>query len=285
METTREGIAAIRRLSGDSVLRAQSLDQIAGELHKRTLRNNNQQDCSGKVDKSLKEQITMGFLKRIIRTNHRDGGIETQRSSFDHLSEEQLEHHLSISRYGSFKLTDAIRPSYNLDVVPSAGYRRDSYQDKDTGVEIPVILAAQSSERLIDLFIDLLDPLGDEVDLILETSHEQAAGVHRDLYRESIDLPVLKSTLFDHEDMLLNDGCTGIAVVNPKIPLEVQFDEHKLILLYGQDLFPFEAILRRHGLDCRKELKFITEAEHVHSSTSDYTEEFEQLCYRLGIES
>lgn len=227
----------------------------------------------------------MGFLKRIIKTNHRDGTVETQPSSFDHLSEEQLEHHLSISRYGSFQLTDAVRPSYNLDVVPSAGYRKDKYLDSETGVAIPVILAAQTSELLMDLFMDLLDPLGEEVDLILETSHQQqSAGVHRDLYREAIDLPVLKSMMYDYEDLILNDGCAGFAVLNSRIPLEVQFDEHKLILMYGQDLSAFEEILQEHGLDHRKELKFITEAEHVHSSTSEYTEEFEQLCYRVGIE-
>jgi len=227
----------------------------------------------------------MGFLKRIIKSNHRDGGLESQSSSFDHLTDEQLEQHLSISRYGSFKLTDAVRPSYNLDVVPSAGYRRDQYFDSENGVEIPVILAAQSSDSLMDLFLDLMDPLGEEVDLVLETSHRQAAGVHRDLYRESIDLPVLKSTLLDHEDMLLNDGCAGFAVINPKVPLEVQFDEHKLIIIYGHELSDFEAILREHGLDGRRELKFITEAEHVHSSTTEYAEEFEQLCYKLGIEN
>ncbi|WP_237227720.1 hypothetical protein [Rubinisphaera sp. JC750] len=226
----------------------------------------------------------MGFLKRVIKNTHREGAVESQTSGFDHLSEEQLEHHLSISRYGSFKLTDAIRPSYNLDVVPSAGYRRDTYCDPDTGLEIPVLLAAQTSERLLDLFIDLMNPLGDEVDLVLETSHQQGGGAHRDLYRESIDLPVLKSTLYDYEDMLLNDGCAGVAVLNPQVPLEVQFDEHKLIIMYGQNLDPFEAILREHGLDRRDGIKFITEAEHIHSSTLEYADTFEDLCYRIGIE-
>ncbi|MCA8985247.1 MAG: hypothetical protein R3C12_19080 [Planctomycetaceae bacterium] len=226
----------------------------------------------------------MGFLKRIIKNSHREGAVATTKSGFDHLSEEQLEHHLSIGRYGSFKLTDAIRPSYNLDVVPSAGYRRDKYQDPDTGVEIPVLLAAESSERLMDLFVALLDPLGDEVDVVLETSHQQAGGVHRDMYRESMDLPVLKSTLYDFEDLLLNDGCTGVAILNPQIPLEVQFDEHKLLIMYGQKLNDFEHILKEHGLDRRNEIKFITEAEHIHSSTMEYAETFEELCYRMGTQ-
>ncbi len=80
---------------------------------------------------------------------------------------------------------------------------------------------------------------------MLETSHDRDSRGHVDLYREHIDLPVLKSTLYDYEDLLLNDGCTGIAVLNPHVPLEVQFDEHKLLIAYGQDLGGFEARLPR----------------------------------------
>ncbi|MBL4885635.1 MAG: hypothetical protein JKY95_14025 [Planctomycetaceae bacterium] len=227
----------------------------------------------------------MGFLKKITRSTRREGAVEANRSGFDHISEEQLEHHLSIAQYGSFRLTDAIRPSYNLESVPSAGYRRDTYYDSVTGVEIPVIIASQTSQSVMDLFIDLLDPLGEQVDLVLETSHQQNEGVHRELQRDSMDLPELKSTLYDYEDMILNDGCCGVAVMNSKVPLEVQFDEHKLLLMYGQHLGQFESILMSHGLDCRDEIKFITEAEHVHSSTIEYSEKFEELTYRLGIEN
>ena len=69
---------------------------------------------------------------------------------------------------------------------------------------------------------------------MLETSHNRDTKGHADLYREHIDLPVLKSTLYDFEDLLLNDGCTGIAVLNPHVPQEVQFDEHKLLIVYGK---------------------------------------------------
>jgi len=233
----------------------------------------------------MKEWKTMGFLKKVIKNTHREGGVESLSSGFDHLSEEQLEHHLSLKQYGSFRLTDAIRPSYNLEAVPSAGYRRDTYYDSRTGVEIPVIIAAQTDQRVMDLFIDLLDPLGEEVDLILETSHHQNKGVHSDFRRDAIDLPVLKSTLYDYEDMILNDGCCGVAVMNSQIPLEVQFDEHKLLLIYGQHLGQFERILRSHGLDSRDEIKFITEAEHVHCTTVEYSEMFEELSYRIGTEN
>ena len=92
--------------------------------------------------------------------------------------------------------------------------------------------------------MDLLEPLGSEVDVVLETSHDHNNGGHLDLYREHIDMPVLKSILWEYEEMLLNDGCTGIAVLNPAVPQEVQFDEHKMLIVYGDPLESFESILR-----------------------------------------
>jgi len=123
------------------------------------------------------------------------------------------------------------------------------------------------------------------VDVVLETSHNRENRGHVDLYREHIDLPVLKSILWDFEDLLLNDGCTGIAVLNPAIPQEVQFDEHKLLIVYGENLAPFEEALRDRRVMCNDQMKFITEAEHVHSSSDQFMEQFEELKMRLGMDS
>jgi len=226
----------------------------------------------------------MGFLKRFFKNVFRDGHPHATASSFENLSEEQLEAHMKIARYGDFVLTEAIRPSFDLQVVPVRGYRHDVYNDKDTGVDIPVLMASASREQLFDLFLELLDPLGVEVDVVLETSHERKSRGHDDLYREHIDLPVLKSTLCDFEDLLLDDGCLGVAALNPALPLEVQFDEHKLLIMYGQDLSDFEAILEQSGLPRLEEMRFITEAEHVHSSSDEMFREFEQMRYRLGLD-
>ena len=126
--------------------------------------------------------------------------------------------------------------------------------------------------------------LGDEVDVVLETSHHTRGEGHDDHYREGIELPILKSVLYDFEEMLIDDGCTGVAVLNPRIPMEVQFDEHKILTLYGQDLDAFERVFDGHDVMCCEDIKFITEAEHVHSSTDTFAEQFEQMRYRLGIE-
>ncbi|MGN6546744.1 MAG: hypothetical protein ACTHK7_16940 [Aureliella sp.] len=205
-------------------------------------------------------------------------------TKFQQISEDQLEAHMEIFRYGTFDLTDAIRPSIELEILPRQGFRHDTYVDPATKKRVPVVMAAASRERLFDLFIDMIHTLGPVVDVVLETSHYRPAG-HEDFYREHIDMPVLKSILYDFESMLLNDGCTGIAVLNPQRQQEVQFDEHKMIIAYGSPLESFERVLITHDVYCEDDLRFLTEAEHVHSSSEALYQQFQSLCMRLGMES
>jgi hypothetical protein len=199
------------------------------------------------------------------------------------VSPEKLASHLRVDRYGDFRLTDAIRPALSLPVVPREGYRRDVYRDPQTGHEVPLLAASVSRERLFDVFLELLAPLGEAVDVVLETSHDTAGSAHRDLFREGIDLPVLMSHFCDFEDLLLHDGCTGAAVISPGAPMEVQFDEHKLLVVYARDLRPFERIFRSFGIPRDDSLRLITEGEHLHSSDPRHAEQFEQLCCRVGV--
>src|SRR5436305_13046825 len=108
------------------------------------------------------------FLDRVLRTNT----TRMPRTSFDDLSQDQLDAHLQVGRYGSFTLTDAVRPSFGLEIIPREGYRRDVYRDPETGNTMPVLAASVSSERLFEVFMALLDPLGDEVDVVLGSSLE-----------------------------------------------------------------------------------------------------------------
>ncbi len=205
-------------------------------------------------------------------------------SSFAQLDGDELEAHMGVFRYGAFDLTDAVRPSYDLQIVPRQGFRHDSYVDPKTNNKVPVVMAAASRERLFELFVDLIDCLGDELDVVLETSHYVNGGAHQDFYREHIDLPVLKSILYDFEEMLLNDGCTGIAVLNPHRQQEIQFDEHKMLLCYGAPLEPFKQVLIAHDVYPDEKIRFISEAEHVHSSTDQLSKEFYRLQTALGID-
>jgi hypothetical protein len=98
---------------------------------------------------------------------------------------------------------------------------------------------------------------------------------------------VLQSTLLDFENVLLNDGCAGITVLDRKEQIELRFDEHKLLIFYnwrilGAKLFE---VLKRYGIQKCPDIKFITDFnEHMHSTSNALKEEFEQLAYRLGAE-
>jgi hypothetical protein len=199
------------------------------------------------------------------------------------VSPNNLAAHLQVDRYGDFYLTDAIRPSLDLQVIPRQGYRIDTYRDPQAGLEVPVLAAAVSRERLFEMFLDLLRPLGEVVDVVVETSHDNDGTGHRDLYREHIDRSVLESHFCEFEDLLLNDGCTGVAVIGTAGPMEVQFDEHKLLIVYAHNLKTFQRILRAEGFKRDDDLKLITEGEHLHTTDPRYGATFEQLCYRLGV--
>ncbi|MBI3407551.1 MAG: hypothetical protein HY040_04250 [Planctomycetes bacterium] len=191
--------------------------------------------------------------------------------------------HLRVDCYGNFRLTDAIRPAIDRKIVPQQGYRIEIYRDAKAGFQVPVLVASVSSEKLFDVFLDLLDPLGELIDVVLETSHDSKRSQHLDLFREHIDLPILKSHCCEFEDLLLNDGCTGLAALSTTEPIEVQFDEHKLFIVYAADMKPFTAILAEHGIVRDDRMKLITEGEHLHSTDQRFRGEFEQLCFRLGV--
>lgn len=232
----------------------------------------------------------MGFLNRFFDDVFDESPLfknKSQKSanSFDSVAQDHLEAHLQVDQYNSFRLTDAVRPAMDLKITPSQGYRHDVYVDEQSNSRVPVVMASASREALFPLFIQLIQRLGPVVDVVLETSHDQdKTGKHIDLYREHIDMPVLTSTLWDFEHLLTNDGCTGIAVLNPNTPQEVQFDEHKLLIMYGSPLEPFEYTLEANGVNHDGDIRFITEAEHIHSSTEAHYQRFMELRTALGLD-
>ena len=205
-------------------------------------------------------------------------------NSFAQASDEQVAAHLDVDQYESFQLTQAVRPALDLKVKPVEGYRHDVYVDEESGGRVPVVMAAVSKDKLFSTFIKMIQRLGPVVDVVLESSHANSDHGHIDLYREHIDMPVLVSILYEFEDILTNDGCTGIAVLNPNTPQEIQFEEHKLLIVYGSPLEPFEFMLENNGVTERSDMKFITEAEHIHSSTDAYVKRFEELRTELGLD-
>ena len=199
------------------------------------------------------------------------------------MSTDKLSAHLQIARYGNFTLTDAIRPALDVPILPDEGYRVEIFRDRKAKLKLPMLSAAVSAERVFDAFLGLIEQVGEVVNVVLESSHGRAEGSRRDYRRDEIDIPVLASHFCEFEDLLMNDGCTGVAVMADGLPIEVQFDEHKLFHVYAPDLKPFRRVLRSLGVERRKVLPLISEAEHLHHSTEQFREDFQTLCMRLGV--
>jgi hypothetical protein len=196
---------------------------------------------------------------------------------------DSLEHHLAVNRYGAFTLTDAVRPGPLVPVRPRQGYRVRVYRDRQARLRLPMLSAAVSAESLFDVFLSLIEPLGKVVNVVLESSHGRDADDHVDFRRTHIDAPVLASHLCDFQDLLMNDGCTGVAVLHPTKPVEVQFDEHKLLHVYSPTLKPFRRVLREYGVRRRVDLPLLCEGEHLHHTSDEFEDQFQQMCARVGV--
>lgn len=182
-----------------------------------------------------------------------------------------------------FQLTDAVRPATRHGVVPRQAYRIDIYRDRQYRIEVPVLAASISKPALFEVFLGLLEPFGEVVDVVLESSHGQKGSAHLDFLREEIDRPVLESHLCDFEELLVNDGCAGIAVLATECPMELQFDEHKGFVVYAPEIKPFVQVLRQAGIHQDDTVRLLSEGEHLHNSDPRFKREFDTLCYRLGV--
>jgi len=187
-----------------------------------------------------------------------------------------------------FELTDAVTPvSRDTTFTPVQGYCHAVYRNKETAAETPVIIISLTREKIMEVFLALLDALGDTVDVALDSSHDHVHGgdvPDREFRREDIDLPVLKSFAGEYGDLLVHDGCTSIGVFNPDLCREVQIDAHKLLFVYGGDCMEWETILRKHAILPRENMTFINAVDHMHSSSDCHAEQFEELRCRLGAE-
>ena len=205
--------------------------------------------------------------------------FQPETSSFHGVSAEQLEKHIAVNRYGDFLLTDAIRPSMDLRVVPIEGFvlRRD----REDSLATDYLVAAISAEKILSVIERLLEELDSVVDLIIAGSHP---GIRGYFFREQIDLAVARHHLVVHENSLLNDGCFGISFYCQGAEVELQFDEHKLLVVGARDLRRFSELLESLGIPHRPGLRVITDAEHVHSSSEEFFETFGRILADFGVQ-
>jgi len=187
-------------------------------------------------------------------------------------------------RHGEFRLTEAVRPAVHVTVPLREGFRRGRFRVPESREVLRTLCVAVSAERLFDVFLALLEPFGEAVEVVLESSHDGSRDDRgHELRRDQVETPILASYCCEFEDLLLNDGCTGIAVLSEDGSSELQFDEHKHLTVYSHDTKPFRRILRRLGLTEDPGLNLVFEADHWHSTTPAFAAEFEQFCGQLGV--
>lgn len=212
----------------------------------------------------------------------REQPLPIEQRSFTTFTQAEIDAVCACTHFGTFELTGAVHPHPRMRL--EEGYRFDTYRNPEDGSHVPALMVNATREKLWPLFYDLLYELGEEVDVVLETSHHKPGSRHHaDLYRQGIDRSVLHSTLLDFEETLLTDGCAGVAALNPEIPLEVQFDEHKVIVCYGNDLRRFVGVCLDHRISHKPGMKVVGEDEHLHSSSDNHEEQFLRLATRMGF--
>lgn len=194
--------------------------------------------------------------------------------------------HPTTGCYNGFQLTSAIRPAPGRPILPREGYRITDYRNPQNGPQIPMLAAAVSRDRLFDVFIELLEHVGDTADVVLESHHERRNENDRPRHfvREYIDIPVLQSYCYEYQEVILDDGCFGLAIVDPKLPCEIQFDDHKLLLVYSRKLGVFEAVMDRFGILRDDSLMLISEGPHLHSTRTALADRFDRFRYCLNAE-
>lgn len=181
-----------------------------------------------------------------------------------------------------FAFSQAAYPAIPNSGTFREGYRKATYTDPLTKQEIPSLVISASGDKVFELFLELVDVLGETVDVILESSHTSGKERHVDHHREGIDKPILESYLQEFESLLTSDGCAGVAVMAQGKPMEVQFDEHKVIVVYAEKIAPFEKVLRWNGFVRVDDLVLVNEVEHCHSTSDEFEKEFFQLVNNLG---
>ena len=137
---------------------------------------------------------------------------------------------------------------------------------------------AAHAGKILDLYRDLIGVLGDEVQVVLESSH--AADDEHDNFYALTDKAALESAICGFEDLLLNDSNTGISVfaINEDVdPREVKLSGKKVIFVYGYNLAPYRNILESYGIKEDPDMTFIDQFPDEELDTYSRTQHFDQV--------
>ncbi|MEX2054560.1 MAG: hypothetical protein WD972_00120 [Candidatus Andersenbacteria bacterium] len=196
--------------------------------------------------------------------------------------DERIEDDLTITHCGTYKLSRGIRFSTRSPIKLQEGY---CFQEFEGEAENPtLLLAAVSAEKLFRLFIDLWTPIGKLVTVTLESTHDDALQPSelKTYINEKIEPRVLESTLWDYEDLTVNDGFLAISISNQHKTKTVKFTDEKLLIVMCKDLEAFEEIVMQAGIPLIPDLKTVRDDRHAHLSNATYKQQLQELRVRLS---
>ncbi|MCB0336475.1 MAG: hypothetical protein KDD62_09215, partial [Bdellovibrionales bacterium] len=177
--------------------------------------------CSGVLPDSKGELAAKEVLSEEV-----SGSEENSRATLLHMNEREVLSSAWVASTAakSFELPDALMVNAYLPQGFHPGFRFEpTYYE---GTRVSVMAALLDRRELLSKFLELIHHLGPVVSVVLESSHQSHCETHVDFMREAIDMPIRHSILLDYEDLLVNDGCTSIAVFNNDQKREVQIDNH-----------------------------------------------------------
>ncbi len=175
--------------------------------------------------------------------------------------------------------------------VPERGFKVLNYMPARSELQpapssMPIYSIAVEQARAFDLFTDLLEPLGEELSVVLESTHDSTVSNRsRDYWSVGHDAISLQSALVDYEDLLTKDGCTGLSILDENQHCEVMYTEDKSLHCYGTPgiMGKFQRILHRHNVLHRPEMKMLfDQVAHIHRTTVEYCDRFHELVERVG---
>lgn len=205
------------------------------------------------------------------------------------IAEKEKEIRERVFHQAGFLLSPGVCPC-DSNVVLDSGFRYSRY--KDGKKEVPVIIIAVSYDLLFDLFYDLAVYIFSNRDRSsfvsagLRTYHKpHTISSPLEVSRERIDLSVFLSKLCDFEKLIVDDGFTSASIVSAALKLDLQIDDHKLVVVYsdkGNQLVKIADWLKRRGVKEIPCLRTVADNEHSHNSKDEYRVLFANLAQQVG---
>lgn len=186
--------------------------------------------------------------------------------------------HIVRERYRGFILPPAIRPAYDLKVVPVEGFCWRMGEG-----DVPCALVSVSRGRILLVLRRLLEFFGQRLTWV-ELTNDRAENSKRHIFSYGgIDPLVLASHLSIFEDFIVGDGAVRLSFEAQGIDLRITLEEHKLLCVtttrkkYERALVE---LMRELGIEEKLDMwMIIDDPRHIHLSAPrrEFSVEFKKL--------